>query len=150
MKMINCSKEAFKQALDETKPRMDGYTLVYRRGTREERAILRAAATGLFNYLDHGRQIDVATWLMIARADKRGKLALSKLAPWTREKATAADGREFMKKVPPTAEAIAEAKVKQRAILTKLMTECPSFFAGIIVADLGQTRLPDEEQKAAE
>lgn len=92
MSMINCSKEKYLQALAERKP------------TRAESEILRAAAKGLFNYLEYGRQIAFCTWLMVARADARDKLALQRL-----------DIRA------------------QHDLIRQLRAACPDFFAGMLV-----------------
>lgn len=92
MSLINCSKEKYLQALAARKP------------TRAESDVLRAAAKGLFNYLEYGRQIAFCTWLMAARADARGKLALSRLDLGA-----------------------------QHELITRLRTECPDFFAGMLV-----------------
>ena len=139
MKMINCKREKYINALGST----------WDRGTKEERAKLRNPAGGLwphglFNYTEHGRDIDLSTWLMVLRADMRGKLALAKLAPWTVAEIEVA-GRVIRKKFKPTKEAYAAALEQQHALITRMMEACPGFFAGLIEEDK-----PKEEAVAAQ
>jgi hypothetical protein len=132
MKLINCKRETFINAVGSA----------YDRGTKEERAKLRNPAGGLwphglFNYTENGRDIALCTWLMVLRADMRGKLALAKLAPWTVAEIEVA-GRVIHKKFKPTKEAYAAALEKQHALIIQMMEACPGFFAGMI----------EEEEKA--
>lgn len=94
MTMINCSKEKYREALAERKP------------TRAEHIALQNAAHGLFKYLEFGRQIAVCTWLMVARADTRGKRALARLDLNT-----------------------------QHELVSRLRAECPAFFEGMLVPE---------------
>lgn len=132
MTMINCSKATYLKALSS----------VWTRGTREERAQLREPTRsgilehGVFNYTEYGRQIDLTTWLMILRADMRGKLAMSRLLE--QEFETTAEGKRCRKK--PSPEKMAQALSKQKEIITKVMNLCPEFFAGMIEDDVHELR----------
>jgi hypothetical protein len=134
MKMINCSKETYLNALGSA----------WDRGTKEDRAKLRGLCPhGLFNYTEHGRDIALCTWLMVLRADMRGKLALPKLAVQEFEAAQGlqafttveVNGQQVKKRQRPNAEARAVALTQQHALITRMMEACPSFFAGLIEED---------------
>lgn len=96
--MINCNKATYLEAL----------SVAQTRGTPVERAKLQTVATGLFNYLEHGRQIALCTWLMVARADVRRKNALTRLDLGA-----------------------------QHALVEHLRVECPVFFEGMLVVEDG-------------
>ena len=127
--MINCKRETYLNALDSA----------WSRGPKEERTKLRNPSGGLFphglfNYTEHGRDIDLTTWMMVLRADMRGKLALHKLA--VPEFTTAeVNGRQVKKRLRPNAETMKAALDQQHTIITRMMAECPGFFAGLIEED---------------
>lgn len=105
MTMINCSKEKYREALAERKP------------ARAEFEAMQKAAEGLFNYVEHGRRIDPATWLTVLRAHTRGNVAISKLRT----------------KYRWTARGLRAALDAQGRVLRALMLACPDFFTGMLV-----------------
>ena len=140
MKMINCNRETYLNAMGSA----------WDRGTKEERAKLRNPDQsgglwphGLFNYTEHGRNIDLSTWLMVLRADMRGKLALPKLAVQEFEAAQGlqafttveVNGHQVRRRQRPNAEAVKVALAQQHTLITRMMEACPGFFAGLIEED---------------
>lgn len=104
--MINCPREKYQQALAEAGTRAKPYA-----------GNLQAAAKGLFNYVEHGRQIAPATWMRVLRAHMRGNIAISRL----------------MRKHRWTAKGMRGALAEQGRVLDALFASCPEFFAGLIV-----------------
>ena len=103
MNMINCNKKTYLDALSST----------HGRGSPAERQRLSSPKGGLFpdtlfRWTEHGRQIALCTWMMVARADVRGKRALPNI----------------------TLE-------EQHAIVEHMRAECPGFFSGLLVVEDG-------------
>lgn len=93
-----------------------------KRGTSQERMLLETHVHGLFpenmfNYMKDGRKINPRTWLTATRANQRGKLALRGV----------------------TLE-------EQSALLARMHTACPEFFALLLVEEVAA----DEEFMAEE
>lgn len=128
-KYVNISKESFDAARASAGSR----------GTPQERLRLSnpnvpntLIPKGLFPKAERVGSLDLATWLCAFRAHQRGRLALFKLAAWEKQPFTDAAGRTYDKRVPPVAEAKAEALRQQGEVLAKLAAECPQFFAGLL------------------
>ncbi len=142
MKEINCSKKTFKQALSETRPFYDRttYKMVYRRGTAEEHAKLSFPKHGLFPATlfhgpNHGQALDPTTWLMVLRANMRGKLALRKLLTPSYEDAVTPSGHAYRKRKDPEPQELVAAIDEQDRILDGMIKACPGFFAGMLVPE---------------
>lgn len=100
-KLINCDRATFTQALN-------------RQPTQEEAKHLKEAALALgFRHLKDGRQISPRTWLTIARADQRGKLA----TPGVR----------------CCGHMVAAALAVQHIIVASIRRHCPDLMGGMLV-----------------
>lgn len=131
MTMVNCNKTTYLAAIGSA----------YNRGTKDERAKLRTPESGLFpktlfRHTEDGRIIGLCGWLMLLRADMRGKLALRQLLKPEFEQDTLPSGQSYRKRLKPSQEAFQAALQEQHAITLKLLAACPGFFEGMIVDDV--------------
>jgi hypothetical protein len=119
MSLINCSKEKYLKALAERMP------------TKAEAEILKKAAEDAkILHLKDGRQIAPRFWLQALRAHMRGRLALSRLASSTCKCLCSA--------------AMDDALSSQGLLLSRLMRECPDFFADMLDVPLDAVLEPEQ------